>query len=382
MTTEHRIHPDDSHPSILVAGFSTRHIASSAHRAGYRVYAVDHFCDQDLVWHTRDRMNFEELEELPQAVAAMERMHDPGGFVPASGAEAIRPTSPVLGTPPERVLPFLDKLEIQRFFEENGIPVPALLPPGTYPAMLKPRVASGGWRNTIVRSLAEEERWQGSFPGMPFVRQEIVHGVPSSVSLVADGRRARAIAVNEQLLRASDEASFGFCGSITPSDHPLADRMVRCAEKAAGRSGCIGSVGIDFVAGDDEVYAIEINPRFQGTLDTVEAAISENLFSLHVDACRGVIPEKMPTAGRYAARRILFAECDLTVRSDLAPLAPVVSDIPWPGSRFGPGEAVVSVHGNGPDREAALAVLHRNMNTVRQYMAEWANGGNSRKSSD
>jgi predicted ATP-grasp superfamily ATP-dependent carboligase len=158
--------------------------------------------------------------------------------------------------------------------------------------------------------------------------------------------------------------------------------MVKCAEKAAGRSGCIGSVGIDFVAGDDEVYAIEINPRFQGTLDTVEAAISKNLFLLHVDACRGVIPGEMPPAGQYAARRILFAECHLTVLSDLAPLVPVVSDIPWPGETFGPGEAVVSVHGNGPDRKAALAALDRNMNTVRQYMAGWANGGNSRKSSN
>ncbi len=382
MTAEYPANRNDEHPSVLVAGFSTRHIASSAHRAGYRVYAVDHFCDQDLFWNTEDRTNFEELEELPLAIATMEKRHAPGGFVPASGAEAIGSETPVLGTPPQKVLPFLDKLEIQRFFEKNGIPVPPELPQGTFPAMLKPRIASGGWRNAIVRSPAEEDRWKELFPGMPFLRQDIVGGVPSSVSLVADGRKARAVAVNEQLLRGAGEASFGFCGSITPSDHPLADLMVNYAEKAAGRSGCIGSVGIDFVAGDDEVYAIEINPRFQGTLDTVEASISENLFSLHMNACRGSIPEGKPPARRYAMRRILFAEQDLTVRSDPAPLAPMISDIPWPGTRFRPGEAVVSVHATGPDRTTALAALDRNMNTVRQYMAEWANGGNSRKSGD
>ena len=50
-------------PSVLVAGYTTRHVAKSAARAGYDVYAVDHFCDQDLLWCTKDVMAFDELDE-------------------------------------------------------------------------------------------------------------------------------------------------------------------------------------------------------------------------------------------------------------------------------------------------------------------------------
>ena len=53
---------------VLVAGFSTRHVAQSAARAGYEVCAVDHFCDQDLSWFTTDREKFDDLDDLPDAI--------------------------------------------------------------------------------------------------------------------------------------------------------------------------------------------------------------------------------------------------------------------------------------------------------------------------
>ena len=59
-----------------------------------------------------------------------------------------------------------------------------------------------------------------------------------------------------------------------------------------------------------------MNPRFQGTLDTVEAAYACNLFRFHVSACAGTLPEA-PQAQQYAARRILFADRDLTLEADL-----------------------------------------------------------------
>jgi len=352
---------------VLVAGFATRHVAQSARRAGYAVYAVDHFCDQDLAWCTEDRLTFGELDELPDTIAELAARHPVDALGVTSGAEAIGTTIPLCGTPPAKVERFLDKLEIQRFFEGLEVPVPPLAGSDRFPAMVKPRRGAGGWRNAVVKTAEDLRRWEEAWPDVPYIAQHLVDGIPSSVSCVADGRRARAVAVNRQILRGEGESAHGFAGSVTPFAHPLAAEMVAVAERIAAASGCVGSVGVDFMAGE-KPWAIEINPRFQATVDTVEMATGENVFALHMDACRGVIPEARPQARQIAVRRILFAERDMRLDADLSVLAPRIADIPWPGTEFEEGHAVVSVFGCGRTEAAAFESLEQNTAAVRRLI--------------
>ena len=353
---------------VLVAGFATRHVAQSAERAGYEVCAVDHFCDQDLIWCTKDREKFEELEDLPGAIDRICQRHRFDCFVPASGAETITPPVPLLGTPAGSIARFLDKLDTQRFFESLGVPVPRLMPEGEYPAMVKPRTGAGGWRNAVIGSDAEMAAWRTAYEDVPCIRQEVIGGIPASVCCIADGSHAMAITANEQILRGSGESAFGFSGSITPFVHPKGREMMVIAERIAAASGCRGTIGIDFVVSDERAVAIEVNPRFQGTVDTVEMAFGCNLFDLHAGACAGHLPARYPEPREVAARSILFADRDLTVRADLGVLKEFVADIPLPGTFFEKGQAIVSVYGRGPTRDAALALLDKHISTVRQYM--------------
>jgi len=353
---------------VLVAGFSTRHVARSAAGAGYEVCAVDHFCDQDLSWYTSDREKFEELSDLPDAIERLCRRHRFDLYIPTSGAEDLPVPLPLCGTSRDTVRRFLDKLDTQHFFEEISVPVPHLLSPGTYPVMIKPRRGAGGWRNVIVRDDAGIAAWENTYPGIPYISQEIVEGIPASVCCVTDGVRATGIAANEQLLHGKGESGFGFCGSVTPLDHPLRESMMTLAEKIAAASGCIGTIGIDFVLGGDTTYAIEVNPRFQGTIDTVEMAYGCNLFQYHLDACYGKIPRGRLSPRQVAVRSILFADRDCTITSNLKRLAPYVADIPWPGTFFETDQAVISVFGWGETREAAVSLLDKHISTVRQYI--------------
>jgi predicted ATP-grasp superfamily ATP-dependent carboligase len=351
---------------VLVTGFATRHVAQSAFGAGCEVYAVDHFCDQDLSFYTRDSLAFTELDELPEAIVEMCRRNPPDVMVVTSGAEVF-PSRKLCGTPPERVHRFLDKLQTHRFFEEIGIPSPALLPVGSYPAMLKPRSGSGGWRNRVVKSDREREAWVAEFGDIPIINEEMVEGVPCSVSCLAGGGIAAAIAVNRQILRGGGGPEFGFSGSITPFVNGKEGDLAVYAERIAAESGCLGSIGVDFVSGD-RIAAIEVNPRFQATLDTVEMATGINLFSAHVAACSGHLPAHLPPCRQVAAREILFAGRDFTVGADLKRLHPMIADIPWPGSFFEEGEAVVSVYGWGAGEEAARTMLDKHIRMVSQYM--------------
>ena len=353
---------------VLIAGFATRHVAQSAFNAGYEVCVVDHFCDQDLSWCTADREKFDELNDLPDAVDRISRRHRFDFFVATSGAEALPTTIPLAGTSPDVIAPFLDKLDTQHFFEECTIPVPRLAGYGEFPSMVKPRRGAGGWRNAVIHDAQGLANWEALYPDVPYICQQCVPGIPASVCCVTNGKEARAIATNEQILRGSGESAYGFSGSVTPFMHPQAGQMIACAEKIAAASGCHGTIGIDFVVDDTNAWAIEVNPRFQGTVDTVERACGCNLFDLHVDACKGMLPGTMPAPIRVAARSILFADRDLTLAADLSCLKEFISDIPWPGTFFEEGQALVSVSADGATREDALALLDKHITTVRQYM--------------
>ena len=52
--------------------------------------------------------------------------------------------------------------------------------------------------------------------------------------------------------------------------------------------------------------------------------------------------------------------------TDLSDLAPRIADIPWPGTEFEEGHAVVSVYGCGKTEEAAYADLERSTAAVRE----------------
>ncbi len=351
---------------VLVAGYATRHVVQSARAAGCEVYAVDHFNDQDLSFYARATRQFAELADLFPAVEDMCRLYAPDIVVATSGAELL-PSRDLCGTPPEKVRRFLDKLTTHQFFDDIGIRTPVLLAPGTFPAMLKPRCGSGGWRNRVVGSATERDAWLAEFGDPSPLAEEIVTGTPCSVCCVADGTRAVAIAANRQMLRGAGDASFGFSGSVTPLSDRRHDELVRSAERIAAASGCIGTIGIDFISGE-ELYAIEINPRFQATLDTIEMATGINLFSAHLAACRGVLPPRRPPYRQVAAREILFADRDLTVDTDLSLLSPIVADIPRPGTAFEEGQAVISVYGWGTAEAEATDMLHKHIRTVRQYM--------------
>jgi len=351
---------------VLVAGFATRHVVQSAQGAGYEVYAVDHFCDQDLALYAREILPFEELDDLFPAVEEMCRRHTPDIIVATSGAEAL-PARNLCGTPPERVRRFLDKLMTHQFFADLGITTPALIPDGTYPSMLKPRFGSGGWRNKVVETGEARTAWVEKFGDIPSISQEVVDGVPCSVCCIADGSAAVAVATNRQFLRGTGDARYGFSGSVTPFRDTAQGHLVSTAERIAAASGCLGTIGIDFVSGKD-LWAIEINPRFQATLDTVEMATGMNLFSAHIRACGGILPETRPSCRQVACRKILFADHDLMVNTSLLRLFPTVADIPWPGTSFEEDQAVISVYGWGASEEAAETLLDKHIRTVRQYM--------------
>lgn len=355
--------------SVLIAGFTTRHVAKSAFEAGYDVYAVDFFCDEDLRCNVKDCISFVEIEELPDKISEMLSRYEIDYVITTSGGELLDIPKRA-GTDPKVAARFMDKAQTQKFFESINVCVPKILKEGTYPAMMKTISGAGGWRNAIVRSDEEKEKWIEFTNHAPYIMQEIIEGTPASVCCLCSGGSAFALCSNEQILRGGDQCVYAYSGSITPCFHPMAREMMKTAEFIAAKSGCVGTIGIDFVLTDDHAYAIEINPRFQGTADTVESALGINLFSLHMDACKGILPKKSINPKRYAARKILVAPRNITVNSDISDLKDIITDIPRPGTSFEEGNVLFSVTSFGKTRDDALSSLDKNIILAVQHIKE------------
>ena len=132
------------------------------------------------------------------------------------------------------------------------------------------------------------------------VMQRYVRGRAASVSLLADGRRAVALAVNAQRVSASSD--FSYRGGSTPFDHPLAAAAVDAAVRTcAALPGLRGYVGVDVVLTDAEAVVIEVNPRLTTAYLGVRAALDDNVAALALAACDGILPEQP-----VAVRRVRF----------------------------------------------------------------------------
>ena len=361
---------------ILIVGYSVRHIACSAARAGHKVFAADSFCDLDLEACSNG------ITLLPQPLDALQaesliqtytEKFSPDAVVLGPGFEEARVKGgKVLNNPSEKAALVSDKLWLAGWLEERGFP---FIPTGespekaSFPAVIKPRKGAGGVGCKLVKRAADlklekDMKFEG---GM--IIQDWFSGTPASVSVIGTGRDSRAIAVNEQLIGArwagADE--FRYSGNISPLElspltsckDTLQPEMVRVAEAIVSELRLVGSNGVDFLLTEKGPVVVEVNPRFQGSLDVVEMSTGKNVFQAHVDAFGGILPEKS-VPKKVAGRAILFTDESIKIDEPLARWImgkDWIRDVPRPGSNVKKSDPVASVLATGGDRAEVLDLL-------------------------
>jgi tyramine---L-glutamate ligase len=182
-----------------------------------------------------------------------------------------------------------------------------------YPLVVKPRRGAGCNGVCLARNARELHHAlrvsRHADGGGPLLLQRYVAGDAASVSLLADGRRAVALAVNAQQMRAA--RPFSYRGGRTPLDHPLAGQAVEAAVRTCrALPGLRGYVGVDLVLTDSEAVVIEVNPRLTTAYLGVRSAFEGNVAALALAACAGTLPAPPPAQRRVrftAAGRIVSA---------------------------------------------------------------------------
>lgn len=337
---------------ILVVGISVRNIACSAARAGHFVIAADSYCDLDLEGCASQTV----LLPPENAVQSLQEYVDrfsPDAVVLGPGLEEARVKGvQALNNPPEKIAIVSDKLWMARWLENRGfpfIPTQASAKGASFPAIIKPRKGAGGVGCMLVHSGNELRLEEG------MIVQKWIDGLPVSVSVIGNGREAKAIAVNEQIIGADWTGANGFrySGNITPLELPSLG-IAKIAEEIISELKLVGSNGVDFLLTKNGPVVVEVNPRFQGSLDTVELSTGMNVFQAHLESFAGRLPEP-PKPRRTAGRAIIYAEDDLKIEEDLS--AECMTDIPRPGSTIKKNDPVASILAVGDSREDVLRRL-------------------------
>jgi len=380
--------------NLLLIGIDVTPLAYSARKAGYKVYSVDYFGDRDLrsvsnaffsIIKQREggscgRLSADfDAEILLRGAREISSKNPIDAILLSAGLDdsprvlsELSEIAPIIGNSPRLIQKVRDKEQFIYELERLGVPFPATVITDDlseaskaskdigYPLLVKPTKGFGGAGIKKIGSSGELEKFFKNLPSREKILiQEYIPGIAASASVISTGTESVALTVNEQLIGLNSLGQlepFGYCGNIVPL-HLSEDILSTCkelAEKIVTHFRLVGSNGVDLVISKDGVpYAIEVNPRFQSTLECVENVLGINMVETHMDACiRGVLPKHSKEISKFCTRLILFAPCrsivpDLSEHSE-------VRDIPFPGVIIEKGEPVCSVISEGKDRDSSF----------------------------
>jgi uncharacterized protein len=318
---------------ILVVALSGRAIAAAADRAGHPVVAVDLFGDTDLKSIAGKSLTVESTPALafdPLALMAAAEILAPAasppryGLVYGAGFEAqtellgqVCQGRRLYGNRPETVARLKDPVEFFGALDHLGVPHPAvhLAPPDDGRDWLVKSI--GGSGGIHIRP------YDGVHAGSGGYYQRPAPGRPVGVSFLADGQRSLVIGSNEQWHDGSDRTRpFRFGGALQPGfiGQRLRGDIQALLDAIVAEFGLVGLNNLD-VMDDGENYAVlEVNPRPGASLDIFDLANGFGLFTCHLAACEGRLPDSLPPPLWSAAMTVVYAD----TRSQ------VLTDVDWP----------------------------------------------------
>jgi len=379
----------------LVVGIDTVSVAKSAKEAGYRIYAADYFGDIDLrricsgfaaiIKQKRGKSCGKIESKLrPEAFLEMTKSllerHEIDAILLSSGLDdffdvlhGLNDLIPILGNSSEviervrRKPGFFEELKSLRIAHPETIIVKdvdeakAAAAEIRYPVVIKPIRGFGGAGIRTAQDSKQIERafLEASLVSKDLLVQEFINGVHTSMSFLGAEKNVKILTINEQMLGLRflfQQEPFGYCGNIVPLHfaNSILGSCKRVTEKISSHFGLKGSNGIDLViSGDGTPYVMEVNPRFQGTLECVERVLGMNLVKSHIDAC---LYDSLPTIreriSTFCTRLILYAP-ERIVAPDLT-VFPDVRDVPLPGAIIEKREPLCSIITAGKNRELSF----------------------------
>lgn len=376
----------------MVIGFSTRNIVCSGNKAEYNMYTIDAFCDQDTIECSISAQELPKNFDMKHENATntiIDMIHNFGthfdGIILGSGFELMDLSMleyPILSSELKQRQTVQNKLILAKKLKKLNILHPHVYTSAEkieFPVIIKPCNKGGGIFNRIAhdkeelqRSINELINNQSVSNVSDIIIQAYIEGIPTSVSLIATHDKVVPIVANEQLIGESwlTNMPYAYCGNITPykGDHHYI--MLHTAEKLVKDMKLIGSIGVDFIVNEQGVYVLEINPRFQGSLDTVEKSTGLNLCDAHIKAFNSNIVPEQYEIKQWAGRCIIYADKETYFTDQLIERIKQysIADIPKRNYIAKKNEPIISLLATGSKREDIIITLQQKTKEIKTLL--------------
>ncbi len=361
---------------LIVLGASSRAAAHSAARAGYKPYAIDLFADRDLA--------------ALCPVVRIERY--PSGFLRALAAAPSAPwiytgglenyprlvarmaeLRPLWGNSAHTLRAVRDPWRVYHVLRDEGLACPDLWSAGSQAGgkwLFKPQRGSAG----LGVRFATDEEFGRDPKGV--VLQEFIEGESCSATFVAASGRAVLLGATRQIVGRDWGLTpeFLYVGSLGPLPLTALEsaKLTRLGDVLAQRFGLVGLVGVDVVRTADDIWPVEVNPRYTASVEVLERFSGRCLVGYHAAACtRGELPSSSPApSGPCAGKAIVYARragvwgreswagISFSIAEDSCPPKtpdpfdvewPNIADLPHEGQRFETGQPMATVFATGHD---------------------------------
>lgn len=377
---------DRTADTLVLAGVSVRAMAESARQAGWQVIALDLFGDADTRRISRRWMPIGDPaalqidpERLRDALAAAGSEPGVMGWVAGSGFEAVPELLATTGglallsMPADPVRMLRDAHQFFGVLDRLGLTHPEIRfdrPLDASGWLTKWMGGTGGWH---IRAASDADLRPAD---AQTYFQRIEPGVPMSVLFVADGRQARVIALNRQIVRPLGAFPFVYHGAIGPVRNlVLQARIDEILAMLVPAFALRGLASLDFVAANGMPSLLEINPRPSASMALHAHAWPRGLLHAHVASMHGALPPPPLLQPGVRGAQVLFARRPYRVDAQTADALGRLADchdLPAPGTQLGVAEPVCSVTVQASDEAAVERALSDRLERIEALLDNFA----------
>jgi len=215
--------------------------------------------------------------------------------------------------------------------------------------------------------------------------QEFKPGAVYGATFIAGKQCCEFVGVCRQFHRAVGGFQFLYSASIGPIEisELLKTKMNRMGEVVAEACGLRGWFGIDFIVNQNQVWLIEINPRYTASMEILERVSGCSLFAQHLSAFQsGVIDtalEVPQSDGSMLGKQYVFWQQPKPLRMtaglqrwliDFADSDGFVTDIPRIDMQIEPMAPLCTVWASAVDLEVVQQRLKKSKETILQTLKQ------------
>jgi len=305
--------------AILIVAQSGRFLAQIAKRAGYPVWVADCFGDSDTLEVASQWLPITDLSD-PSCVFNTVLSLSQGracSLICGGGVESFHG---ILGRLPDHIKLLgnaqstIETLKNpSQFF--NILDQFAITHPET---QLHPPEETTDWLSKSSRGLGggHIQYYQAEMPPTDTYYQRYINGVSGSVLFLANGIDGMMLSINQQFSLNDPEMPFLLSGLAAPLHLSNTHRntLQDTIDALLSQIDLYGLNSLDFILTEaGELFMLEVNPRPSASAELLTQR--PQLFDLHLEACRGILPENIASRSSTNATYLhyIFAQNDTLI---------------------------------------------------------------------